>query len=74
MPDELGKQRPSDDPKKKLLRCLCGNAEIFTALVKCVRCGAILCNECRVVFRARPHCKLCRKERQREENVRPEER
>ncbi len=56
------------DPKRDLLRCVCGNREIFTALVKCLKCGKIICAMCRWVFLGRPHCKPCAKERQREES------
>ncbi len=65
----------SDDPKK-LLRCPggCGNAAVFTALVKCARCGKGLCGECAKRFRQRPHCKTCFKARQREESRKSQER
>ena len=55
-----------DDPKK-LIRCACGLVLDFTGLVKCFRCGKILCSSCIRKFRKRPCCKTCQKEVQKEE-------
>lgn len=55
------------DPKK-LLRCPggCGLVADFTEILKCNRCGKILCTVCARRFRKRPHCKPCIQDLQKE--------
>lgn len=65
--DKMDKADP-DDPKR-LLRCPngCGLAADFTAMVKCRRCGKIVCRVCTHRYRGKPFCKDCGKAEARED-------